>query len=138
MKKYYYTALALALPFVVAPQSAFAQITGATPGTEGYKGSEVTTFLKDIMAWVNLAIPIVIGVGFIIFLFAVIKFILAAGDEEKRKDSRQLMLYAIIGVFVMVAIWGIIAVIAGSFGIGIGGEATAPKINLTPGSGSSI
>lgn len=131
MKKYYYTALALVLPLATAPTSAFAQSDfGDVPNDRGYEGSDVEGFLQDIMDWVNLIIPIVIGVGFIIFLFAVIKFILAAGDEEARKDSRQLMLYAIIGVFVMVAIWGIIALIAGSFGIGVGGDVQAPVIDL--------
>ena len=133
MKKYYYTALALVLPLATAPTSTFAQIEVDPDGTAGYDPADVEGFLGNILDWVNLIIPIVIGVGFIIFLFAVIKFILAAGDEEARKDSRQLMLYAIIGVFVMVAIWGIIALIAGSFGIGVGGEATAPVINLESG-----
>lgn len=52
-----------------------------------------------------------------IFLWGVIEYMRAAGDEKKIKDARQKITYGIIGLFLMVAVWGIVRVIVTTFGL---------------------
>jgi len=47
----------------------------------------------------------------------VVQYITAGGDEEKRKAGRNTMLYGIIGLFVMVAVWGLVNVLISTFGL---------------------
>lgn len=54
-----------------------------------------------------------------IFLWGVIEYMRAAGDEKKIKDARQKITYGIIGLFLMVAVWGIVHVILVTFGLNI-------------------
>lgn len=38
-------------------------------------------------------------------------------NEEKRKQGKQYMIWGIIALFVMVSIWGLVAILTNTFGI---------------------
>jgi hypothetical protein len=79
---------------------------------------EVNTFIDRISAFIDgTLIPLVFGLALLMFIWGVFKaFILGGSDEEKQKEGKQLMLYAIIGFVVMVSIWGIVNLIANGLG----------------------
>ena len=55
---------------------------------------------------INTIIPLLISVAVLTLIWGIVKFITSAGNEEKRKEGRDLMIYGIIGLFIMVSIWG--------------------------------
>ncbi len=63
-------------------------------------------------------IPILLLVGTIVFLWGVITYLTAGPDEEKQKYGRYLIVYGLVGLFIMVAIWGIVRVLSNTFGVG--------------------
>ena len=63
-------------------------------------------------------IPFLGAVAFLIFILGVARFIKSTGSEKDSKDSKNLLIWGIIGMFVLVAIWGIIAFLKGEFGFG--------------------
>lgn len=73
--------------------------------------------LNSIYSLVNSVIPILIGLGIIAFLFGILKFIFNAGDEGKRADGKWVIIYSLIGIFVMVSVWGLVAALQNVFGI---------------------
>lgn len=75
-------------------------------------------------------IPFLGMVAFLVFVFGVARFIKAAGEKEV-KDSKNILIWGIIGLFVLVTIWGIVAFISGEFGFG-GGRPAIPQIKFTP------
>lgn len=79
---------------------------------------EVNSFLNDVSTFINgTLIPLVFAVALLVFIYGVFNyFILGGGDEGKRDEGKQLMLYAIIGFVVMVSIFGIVNLIAGGLG----------------------
>ncbi len=99
-----------ALPYIIAvslPILAFAQNAG-----------QITTSLTNIQNILNSIIPILLIIATIVFLWGVIQFITAGADEEKRGNARSLMIYGLIALFVMVAVWGIVRVLVQFFGVG--------------------
>lgn len=58
---------------------------------------------------------LLIAVAVLIFLYGVVKFIGAAGDEAKRKEGKDLIIYGLIGLFVMVSVWGLVNVLVSTF-----------------------
>jgi hypothetical protein len=77
-------------------------------------------------------IPTLVTVGLVAFLFGLLRYVSAGDDEEKIKQGRNFMLYGIIGLFVMVSVWGLVAVINRTLGIGQGGWATdIPSVSGT-------
>lgn len=74
--------------------------------------NDVQGIITLIMSILNLIVPLLIAVAVVIFLYGVIKYITAGGDETKRTEARNMMLWGIIGLFVMIAVWGLVNVLA--------------------------
>lgn len=87
-----------------------------------------SSLFSQIDTLVNALIPIVMALALLLFIWGVIQyFILGADDEGKRETGRAYMLYAIIGLVAIVAVWGIVNLVVQILGTGYG---TAPA---TPG-----
>ena len=65
----------------------------------------------------NAFIPLLIGLALLGFLWGVAQFILAADDATKRKEGGKKMLWGIVALFVMISTWGLVALLANTFGI---------------------
>ena len=61
--------------------------------------------------------PMLIATAVIVLLVAIINYIRAGEEEEKREKAKSLMIYGIIGLFVMVSIWGLVAILSGTFNL---------------------
>ncbi len=77
-------------------------------------------------------VPIAIGLAVVIFLFGVIKYVNAGDDESGREGARQIMLWGIVFLFVMVSVWGLVSVINATTGVGQGGSGTMPALPAVP------
>jgi uncharacterized membrane protein YidH (DUF202 family) len=100
--------LVSALAFL--PALAFAQ--------SGVRLQNLGTALNDVQYIMDRIVPMLIGLAVIVFLWGVLKFVFNAGDEDKRKEGRQLMVWGIVGIVVMVSVWGLVAFVQNTFGVG--------------------
>ena len=100
MKKVIIATLAL------APALAFAQ-----------QLDSIKTLITNIGRVVALALPIVIGIALLAFFWGLVKFIFAQGNEESKADAKRIMLWGIIALFVMVAVWGLVRFIGTALGV---------------------
>lgn len=92
--------------------------------------TNIENILLTVQRIIGYVIPILIAVALIMFINGVIKYITAGADETKRAEARNTMLYGIIGLFVIVAVWGLVDVIARTFDVDTGGYQVLPKINF--------
>lgn len=77
-------------------------------------------------------IPFLVGIGLVIFLAGVIRFVGAGDNEEKRQGGRDLMVFGLIALFVMVSVWAFVNLISQSiFG-------TDAKIQSLPAKSTTI
>jgi NADH:ubiquinone oxidoreductase subunit 2 (subunit N) len=102
MKKLGYISAAFALPFL-----AFAQINSVT---------DVGTLIIGLIN--NVAVPIVFALAFLVFIWGIFQYFIQGGhDEEKREAGKSLMLWGLIGFFVMVSVWGLVHILIGTVGL---------------------
>ncbi|HEY4508339.1 MAG TPA: pilin [Candidatus Paceibacterota bacterium] len=73
-------------------------------------------FIATISELLNAIIPLIIGIAFIYFLYGVFNYIIKTGPEEKAKN-RDVIIYGIIGLAVMIAAWGLVNVLVNTFGL---------------------
>lgn len=67
----------------------------------------------------NIIVPVLFAVAFIVFLWGAFDtFILGAQKEETRETGKNLMLWGLIGFFVMVSIWGLVNILTGTITFG--------------------
>jgi hypothetical protein len=66
----------------------------------------------------------------VVFFWVLVKYIYSAGNEKPRGDGAALMMWGVIALFVMVSIWGLVAVLDNIF---LGGSpATSVNVPSVP------
>lgn len=55
-------------------------------------------------------IPLLYALAFLFFLIGVVRFLFSM-EEEKRKEGKQFVLWSLIGLFVLFAVWGLVRVL---------------------------
>lgn len=91
----------------------------------------IDELLDTASSAINQIIPILIGLALVVFFWGLIQFIVRSGNKEAVENGRRLMLWGIISLFIMVGIWGIIAIAADVLNVGVGGSATPPTVDCT-------
>lgn len=66
---------------------------------------------------VNPLIYFLFAIALLYFLYGVFVFILNADDESKRDTGKKHMLWGIVGLFIMVSVYGILGLIIGTMGV---------------------
>jgi hypothetical protein len=78
---------------------------------------------------INPAILIVFSFGFFLFIWGLVVFLWSLGEGGESGTGKQHMLWGIVGMLVMVSVWGIIGLIENTFGIGNAGGTDASSMN---------
>lgn len=78
---------------------------------------------------VNPLIFLLFGVALVVFLWGVAQFIINADSSEGRKLGRDRIIYGIIGMFIMVSVYGILSIITHTFHIDTSNTLDAVKRN---------
>ncbi len=117
MKKHNYTKLIIAgiisfcaVPVLAAPQNLKELINGFL----------INGLLKPI-------VPVIVSLAVVAFLYGVFKYIFASGGEEKEK-GRDFMIWGIVGLFVMVSIWGFVSILSDTLNL----DNTPRTIQIVP------
>lgn len=79
-------------------------------------GSQIYGILNIVRNILNIVVPILITLGIIYFIAGVIKYV-TAKDEDAQKEGRTMIISGIIGLFVIVSIWGLIRFLGTATGV---------------------
>lgn len=76
--------------------------------------------IDNIIAVLGNLTFLILAIAVLIFLYGLVGYITNSGDESKRKESVQYIIYGIFGIFVMVATWGLVSLLSGFIGDSVG------------------
>lgn len=96
------------LPLILVAGIFLPKITFAQDDFKGAVGS-----ITDVLLSV---VPVLVSLALLLFFWGLAEYVFSAADEVK-EGSKQRMLWGVIGLFVITAIWGIVRFIAGGIGI---------------------
>lgn len=83
------------------------------------------TFLTNVEGViVNPLITLIALAAFVLFLWGVVEFIMHAGDETKREEGKQKIIWGLVGLVVIFGAKGIIAIAFNTFN-GVAGDTGA-------------
>lgn len=103
-------ALAMAImPVLVFAQAVQDECTGQNPGTLSFILCKISFFISSI-------VPILITLGVIYFIWGVVQYAIAQ-DEEAKTRGRDIMIYGLIALLVIVSMWGLVAILQNTFAI---------------------
>lgn len=92
----------------VAVPQVFAVTTSATD----YRS--LIAILQNIL---DAVIPFLVGLAVMLIIYGILSFISHAADEEKRTEAKNFIIWGIIGIFVMVSVWGFVNILVYTFNL---------------------
>ncbi len=72
-------------------------------------GNAISPIMKNI---VNPIIEVLFAFAFIVFVYGVLHLVFGDPDSDARTKGKNSAIYGVIGMFIMVAAWGIINLIS--------------------------
>lgn len=88
----------------------------------------ITILIDRLIGIVSFVIPILMVIATIVFLWGVISYIVSAGSEEKKKTAKTYIAWGLIGLFVMVTMWGIVRAVVYTFDLTGLGLPPGPRV----------
>jgi len=125
MKKQFIISFLL-LSFILVPF--FVNAQAITADNEIGVTAELAQFVTRLAFIISFLTFFVSGLALIFFIYGLGKFILSAGEEEKRKEGKKFMTWGIVALFVMTAIWGIVTLLR----VSILGDGEANTTSMPP------
>lgn len=89
------------------------------------QGKTIDEIIDQIKGTLNSVITLLFVLITIFFIWGVIQYVMAGGDDEKLNKGKKHMLWGIIGLAVVAAAWGITELLTDYLGVDQG---TGPKI----------
>ena len=80
--------------------------------------------LTKIHSILNLTVPVILLLGIAYFVWGVVQYVIG-NSEEAKKSGRTRIIYGIVGLAIIVSVWGIVGILANTFGIN---DVTAPTV----------
>src|SRR3989338_5053647 len=104
--------LGLAPVMVLAQQTppSFARCSSAQTGT-------LYSMLCVIVNVLNAVVPILIALGVVYFVWGVVTYVIS-NDEEAKEKGRNRIIFGIIGLAIIIGLWGLVNILGRTFGIG--------------------
>ena len=87
----------------------------------------ITTTVTNLTNAITGIPALIIGAAVIYFLIGVYQYA-SGGDEKTRGDAKMKIVYGLIALFVMTAVWGLVAEIASITSVNSGSKPTYPTI----------
>ncbi|QQG42794.1 MAG: hypothetical protein HYW15_01120 [Candidatus Giovannonibacteria bacterium] len=67
----------------------------------------ITTIICRIVVVLGQVEALLFIVATVVFSWGIIQYVIAGGDEKKVAEGRKYIIYGIVGLFAMLAMWGI-------------------------------
>ena len=91
--------------------------------------SDISELMALLTNLIKQATLIVAALALLFFFWGLANFIINAADETKRKEGKQIMLWGIIALFVMVSVWGLVGMLKTTF---LKGSSSSTNLKTLP------
>lgn len=111
----------IALPSLASAAVSVGVVITSGGGGIGCGGGDICGVASTILYLINdVLVPVLFAIAFIVFLYGVAKAYIispASGDSEAVKEGHKYILWGIIGFVIMISLWGLVNIVANTFGL---------------------
>jgi len=76
----------------------------------------------------NVLVPVLFAIAFIVFLYGIARaYIFSNGESAEVTKGHKLILWGLVGFVVMISLWGLVNVVANTFGLAGYGAPLLPR-----------
>jgi uncharacterized membrane protein len=69
-----------------------------------------------ISGTLNTLLPLIIAAAVVYFIYGIAMYVIS-GNEEAKEQAKSKIIYGVIGLFVMISVWGLVNILVGTFGL---------------------
>lgn len=77
--------------------------------------STLAELIQRFIDLIRFALPLLIILTLLVFIWGLAKFILNPDSEQERSKAKTIMLWGVFMLFLMVSVWGVVALIQNTF-----------------------
>lgn len=78
--------------------------------------TDANSLVDKINSILNAVIPILISFAVVYIIYAVVRYVIASTDEGREKGKSAIG-YGILGLFIILSIWGLVNILVRTFGL---------------------
>ncbi len=108
----YLSALLLALPLAASAQTL----------------QPLANLIGAIARLVGALVPILITMALVAFFWGLVRYLFSKDGEKGLAGAKNLMIWGLVSLFVMVSVWGIVRLAQDALGVNPNAGATAPQV----------
>lgn len=112
-----------ALSSLAIPSMALGATTTTGTVTNGVcSNSSIQNSIGDLFNYISCIlstniVSLLITIAMIGFIWGVIQMFINPNNEEARKQGKAYVLWGLIGLFVIISVWGLVSVLTNTFGV---------------------
>jgi hypothetical protein len=102
----------------------------------GYAQTTLITIFDAFSQSIGATTSFLMALALAVFIWGVVLFVAKAGDDTERAKGKKRIVWGIIGLVVIVSLWGIVTMLKILVGVPQGGNAStcpSPSIDITVG-----
>jgi zinc transporter ZupT len=81
-------------------------------------GAKIGDLFKYVTCIISgSVIPLIFALALAMFVWGVVQYVINSDEEAKKAKGKQFMIWGIIGLAVMVSVWGLVKIVGNTFGI---------------------
>jgi|SRR3989344_5333514 len=91
--------------------------------------TDFKSLVNKIIENINYLMVLVVGLAVFVFIWGIFRYFVAGANEKKVEEARNVLIYGLLGIFIMLSVWGLVNILINTFGF----TATQPPIpRFTP------
>lgn len=98
------------------------------PVTTVAAATSFDALVTQLMNYIKLLVPFVIALTLLVFLWGILKLVFSAGSDKDHTEGIKFMTWGIVSLFVMVSVWGLVAILTKTF---FNGNVVIPQLKTT-------
>lgn len=76
--------------------------------------NNITNIISKFQEILNSIVPVLVVLGVVYFIWGVVQYVIADGEEAKKKGKDRII-YGIIGFAVIIGLWGLVNIVVNTF-----------------------
>lgn len=82
----------------------------------GPQNLDFKCLVYNVIGYIQQIVVVIFAMSVLVIIWGIFRYIfLAQGDEKQIAESKNIMFWGIVGLFVMVSVWGLVRVVQNTF-----------------------
>jgi|SRR3989344_2179547 len=89
--------------------------------------TDFKSLVNKIIENINYLMVLVVGLAVFVFTWGIFKYFVAGANEKKVEEARNVLIYGLLGIFIMLSVWGLVNILINTFGFTATTQPTIPR-----------